>query len=805
MIIGNETEGYDNPYFTTLTTGANTLLEVLNVENVSGLTGSLDLRALNSLRELYANGTNVTGVLFADGGKLEIAELPAITSLNMKNLIYLATLDISDFSKLKSLVVENCESVDLLTIFDNAENISEVRVTGVNWTLTDTSLLKKLYNMNGIGSDGYWTKQSVVTGYVSVPSIKQQELREYQDAWNELFIDVDPENVEPQYLVKFVNYDGTLLEEQYVDSNGYASDPTKREVDPLKPKRESSVSTDYEFVGWDIDLSSTRIGADRTVTAVYSESTRQYTIKYVVSIGNNTEVKQITTAPYGFNVLYAEYDEDLNFIKEREIPTYTAMENVGSTQFYLFSHWDQSGFVDGDKTITAVFDRCVYREGYFFEEEHNALSKLRPVEVYALTKLPAILSSQNNIMTIQDFIDIQEKDSYSFEMGYDVNYGDGDSVEYHSIVSDGIITLKDSPDFGKEAKFTGSNYFDTGLSLLSEDRDFVLAIDYEMPSSNSSGAVLAQCYYNTVGKGMRLSYGNGVNFSWGGNSSLTANPDNREMLVIRHLKGENKLTIYNSNLSNINIEVKDLNSDENYIINDTLVFGASKRLQNNFYTYDSNAIGNVYWCKLWYTDLGDEACMKLAGWTHEKINLEVCGFGKYYLSDSDNTCQFSLLASHLLERPRTIKSTDSNAGGWSNSPLNNFLNTRFYDAIPHQIKAIIKKTRVLSSAGQQSTNIVSDDCYVTIPSAVEVIDNSTYQGVPYKNEINGVQDGNKVIKYMAAERRRGYDGGNYANYWLRSPSHSDAKYFLNVTESGSVAVSYSTATSTAGVLILISL
>lgn len=76
LIIGNSTEGYDNSKLTTLTTGANYLLEKLNIENVSGLTDSLNLTALSNLRELYAQGSNIGGVTFADGGRIEIAELP---------------------------------------------------------------------------------------------------------------------------------------------------------------------------------------------------------------------------------------------------------------------------------------------------------------------------------------------------------------------------------------------------------------------------------------------------------------------------------------------------------------------------------------------------------------------------------------------------------------------------------------------------------------------------------------------------------------------------------------------------------
>ena len=107
------------------------------------------------MRELYARGSNASGVTFADGGKIEIAELPAINALTMKNLIYLATLDIANLRKLTTLTVENCDTVDLLTMLNQATNINRVRIVGINWSLENTNLLERLYVMKGIDKNGY--------------------------------------------------------------------------------------------------------------------------------------------------------------------------------------------------------------------------------------------------------------------------------------------------------------------------------------------------------------------------------------------------------------------------------------------------------------------------------------------------------------------------------------------------------------------------------------------------------------------------------------------------------------------------
>ena len=82
--------------------------------------------------------------------------------------------------------------------------------------------------------------------------------------------------------------------------------------------------------------------------ATYSESVREYTVKYV----SMNAVKETYVAPYGTVVHY-----------QGEIPVYTGEEEA--YRYYLFNRWDKSGYVDGDKTINAVFDTFKYSDGYF--------------------------------------------------------------------------------------------------------------------------------------------------------------------------------------------------------------------------------------------------------------------------------------------------------------------------------------------------------------------------------------------------------------------------------------------------------
>jgi hypothetical protein len=520
-----------------------------------------------------------------------------------------------------------------------------------------------------------------------------------------------------------------------------------------------TISTDYTYAGWHTSLDS--IFSARTIKAVYTGSTRTYTVKYV---SKGITLQESTG-------LYGEYIEYTGVT-----PTYT-LEETGY-KYYLFKDWDKSGYIDGNKTINAVFDVFEYGETAFDNKELKDLSN---VELYAISKI----GLENVAMNIED------GDPYSIRVGYDVDYKDIDSK---LIVEDKI-------------RFDGTNYIDTGIDLFRKDRDFVLALDYEYLSGNSSNAVLAQCFKSNGSSGFKLWFNNSssLKFTWGAevspNAPATAN--NREMLIVRHKSGDDTIYIYKSNLSSTSIATETLTTTKNTIIDSTLVLGCAKEDDGE---YNSHSLVDIHWCKVWYKDLGDSVCRKLANWTHEKISFEMCGQKRFYLTeDPDKRTMISLLATHLLERSMKWNNTSSNTGGWAKSQLNAFLNSRLYNAMPVQTKLLLKKVTVQSSIGDSSHDISSCECYITIPAAVELSSASTWTAAPYVNEM-AIASG-KTISYMIsdAKRQRAYDGGSSAYYWTRSPSVYQSNRICYV-DSGGYVTYYSSgyASNSYGVLIEIS-
>lgn len=748
LIIGNTTSGYSNTFLTNLVIGNNKLLEKLDIRNTPNLVSSLDFSKCMNLEELYASGSGLRGIMFASGGSIRLAQLPGtLTSINMKNLMYLTSLSISGYDSISTLVIENCDTVDVKDLLDKAHNVSRVRITGVDWTLEDTSLLDRIYKMSGIDKNGYNVDRSVLAGTVHVPVVKQQQLYDYQAAWPDLEIVFN--TMVEQFIVKFVNYDDTVLDTQYVDKGSNAVNPLTRIDSPIAtPTKPSSVSTDFTYSGWDTPLTS--VFSDRIIKATYSESTRRYTIKYV----SRGVTLQESTGLYGENVEYAG-----------DIPTYTLEENA--YKYYMFDRWDKSGFIDGDKTVNAIFDSFTYTPTALADKE---LADMRPVEIYAITKLGIDGAGA----------DIQAGDAYSFDMGYDIDYDD--------ITSKVVISEK--------TEFTGKNYVDTGIKLFDTDKDFVLAIDYKFLNGTQEKGVLAQCFQSNGSNGFKLWSNSGIKMNWGTSSTGTGSIGSRDMVVLRHKKGDDNIYVYYSNLNSTEPTIVELERTKSTIIDSTLVFGCSKADDG---AYENYAVGNVYWSKIWYRDLGDTVCKKLVSWTHENIALDVCSFKKYYLSNEPSKrCTFSLLASHLLDRKRVFNSNGSNAGGWTGSDLNSFLNSRFYEAMPTNIKLLIKQVTVNSSIGQGSSELSASQCYVSIPAAIELSNSYETSGEPFVNE-------GETISYMTSNdaRKRAAVDGDYTSYWTRSQNVGYTNYIYTVNEQGDL-YGFNTAGTQNGVLIEIS-
>ena len=266
LIIGNGTSGYQNTNLNELTIGNLKMLEKLDIQNCPNLTQTIDLSGCDNIIEVYAKGTNISGVTLKDGGNLTTLQLPSsVTNLTIVNQPFLTNFSIDSYANISTLRIENCPTINEFNIVLNATNLERVRLTNINWELTNANkaLLEKLYNARGLTETGENQDKSVLTGKIHIKgNIAENKLLQYTQYWGE-DLHITADTILYEYEVKFFNYDGTLIHTQMVLEGSYAiyNGPT-----PTKQKDENYY---YTFNNWQPNIYSTIINSNTEFTAQF--------------------------------------------------------------------------------------------------------------------------------------------------------------------------------------------------------------------------------------------------------------------------------------------------------------------------------------------------------------------------------------------------------------------------------------------------------------------------------------------------------------------------------------------------------
>ena len=679
LIIGSNAAGYSNPFITTLSIKDNTLLETLDIRNCTNLTGSLNFSGCPNLLTLLAEGTSVSGVVFAQNGKIQSAHLPkSVGSLSFNNLQYLTDFTMESYENLVSLVSEYCvfDPYQILTAAINTLQI--VRILGIDWTFSTTDVLNKIYAMSN----------PVLSGRVEISGpIRQSELTNYKSKWGDLDVVYDPQNIRAQGLVTFVNDDdkNTVLYTTYVDVGDTPVDPYASGL-IAKPTKESNAQFDYEFTGWD-DIESV-IRADKTIKAVYKKTTRTYTVNRYIRKGLLYETKKVK---YGDE---ATVDGDL--------PTDSSGES--GLVYNLFRGWDKSaGYVRSDMEIYAQWERAE------LPAIGKELKDMSAAEVYGVCMY-------DDGAHVGDYF--ADKDYIDIRLGSDFDF---DNVESQTIL--------------ENRYFDGTQHLDTQLKLFSENAEsFTLAIDYEFVGANASGSTLVSCFEEHGSEGFRLRYSGKPNVQWGDKGCDVGYGSNRNMVVIRHRKGSNTVFVYGHEGANNSYSLSGVFAEmvrtRSTMTEQVLSFGAMRFTADGGHDY--NARGWVHWCKIWWDDLGDQCARKLAAWPHYTLRMEYAGAGRYRLAGTTSSkAGGSFIANNPLALLGRMNPTNTNEGGWDACEMRTFLNSRFYEALPYEWQAAIKSVKVKASAGNQSQEIVTSEDKIYLAANREV---GGWTSSPYVDE-----------------------------------------------------------------------
>lgn len=662
LVLGNTTQGYSNLRLTSLTLGSNELLEELDIRNCANLTGSLNLAQCSNLLKLYAEGTKITGVIFATNGKVQLVHLPeTINTLTMRNLNDLTDFDCT-LAALETLTLEGgtLDSLDVVTKTINTLQV--LNLYNINWTVGDTVLLNKMVKLF----------YSLVTGscYVS-GSIRLQEISKYKKAWSDLEVTYNSANLVPQFIATYVNKDGSVLHEEYVDRGSVPPDPVA-EGWISTPTAESTEQYDFTYTGWD-NITGVML-TNRTITAQYSETIRKYTITWYsrsgVSLGSKTAV-------YGAEVVY-----------DGETPTNTSEENT--YVYNVFTGWDKStGFIHEDVDVYAVWDRGE------LPPSGKDLKDMSVAEIYGV----CASEKMDEYFEMRDYFDLKM----------------GNDLKFSNVRSELLC---------ENTYFDGTNAVDKKILLFDEDSpSFTLAIDFEF-NKNDERATLLSCYEENGSEGFRL-YLNGNNpvIEWGDKKQQVGYGHIPGLCVIRHIKGSNSLFLYAFHTAEImtrtdtDVKVFEIVRSRSTNTKSTLCLGGIKYSDG----FDYCAKGWINWCKIWYEDLGRENAKTLAAWTHETWRMEYCGSSRYRLAgDTSKKSNASFISNNVLRQKIQYNNAYDASGGWHSMAAYVVENERVYKAMPVEWRTIIKKVKVNAKEKNGTSNVVTSETYLYPPARVEM-------------------------------------------------------------------------------------
>lgn len=685
LTIGSDQPGYIQKTLPAINLGYAPILEKLDITNCAGLELSPAIYGCKELREFYANGTTIKSVSFAPNGKIETAYLPdTVNTISMENLMYLKDLRFS-FDNVNRLTIKDSDIDTLNIINDTIDTLTELTLTGIDWLLPDTTLLNQLLPKSYGGN----LDISSLAGTVTVTgAIRNQEILKYTAAWPDLVVKYNTINIVPQGLITYVNADtnNTVLYTTYVDIDGRSTPPDPYAEGKIeKPILESDEQYDYSFIGWD-DI-SIPVSGDRTVVAKYDPSIRMYTVKWYANLGE-LPLDSVTV----------EYGQAANFNKT--LPT------VGNDVhlYKVFMGWDKpTGFIRADTDVYAVWDSKT------IPEIGTKLKDMSPAQIYAIFKS----GRASDYVNVKDYVDITLGRDYDF----------GDYVPSEVIATDEYFD-------GKRALVTEHRLFG------SYEKSFTLAIDLRFMDGATNNATILSCCENNNNNGFRIRLnGDTLNIHWGTETFSVSFKNYRDIIVLRHRKGEQQLYVYTSTAYSASTKTlsKFFNLDSAYgsgkprrkvLTSSSSITTESPLTLGGVYFADGTTshygTGMVYWCKIWFDDIGNNLCEELASWHHETLRMEYYGSGLYNYAGTGSLSIASFIANNLLE-DRPIKMLTSTADiSWEASHIRAFMNERLYNALPTAWKSLIRQVTIDSTPNSTSADSKYTDDYIYIPSRSEV-------------------------------------------------------------------------------------
>ena len=236
LILGNKNNKYYNPNFSSLEIGNKApYLKKLDITNCSGLGNrTLNLSACGKLQELYATGSELTGVSLPEHGIIKELRLPSsLKSLTIIDQPYLddehftigkydsdsGSYGANNFSRLSSVHIEDVPNLNTYNIIKGGSALQTYYFKNIQWEINDSSdletdgrikVLERMINGETSGLYPEDTLAKSLNGTLTINCPVEDAYTIYNYYWN----------IFPELNIVFTNTTNNIYNVNILDGNG---------------------------------------------------------------------------------------------------------------------------------------------------------------------------------------------------------------------------------------------------------------------------------------------------------------------------------------------------------------------------------------------------------------------------------------------------------------------------------------------------------------------------------------------------------------------------------------------------------
>lgn len=238
-----------------------------------------------------------------------------------------------------------------------------------------------------------------------------------------------------KYAITWVNYDGTILENEYIE---YGLMPNYQGEKPIKP---NSAQFTYEFSGWTPQISV--VTQSMTYTAQYNQIINQYTVtfkNYDETILSKVIVNYGSSATFTGNVPTRPDEEHYSYLFEGWDKNFTIITS-NMDVIAQYTKYIKYEFIYSNSNVEIIKVKCgesvenyypvntppttigmnrYYYEGWNSTDDFTYVENYRIVQLYSITyHLDRGTNSENNVVLLEQSSSFELNDAY--KKGYIFN------------------------------------------------------------------------------------------------------------------------------------------------------------------------------------------------------------------------------------------------------------------------------------------------------------------------------------------------------------------------------------------------